>query len=166
MARTHPIKIVIAIFMSLVLAACAASPQQFAAKGSSMGDTRVCKTWISANKGSDAAFHQATTAEIDRRGLSLEQCKQLITQQRIVIGAAIVLTAVVVAAAKSGGGGGGGSSTANSATDSEWDWDQFQNQYGQRVTQCRGVQTGQFAENWHCSGKLQNDLRWPGPYVQ
>jgi len=154
--------------MSLVLAACAASPQQFAAKRTSMGDTRLCKTWIRAGKGSDTAFHDATTEEINRRGLGLERCNQLIVEQRVAIGAAILIAAVVVAAANSDGGGGGGTSTANSTSpnDYEWDWDQFQNQYGQQVTQCRGVQTGQFADNRHCSGKLQMDLRWPGPYIQ
>ena len=45
--------------------------------------------------------------------------------------------------------------------DRDWDWDKFFDQYGNLVWMCRGVQTGQFANDDKCGGKHQTDLRWP-----
>jgi hypothetical protein len=45
--------------------------------------------------------------------------------------------------------------------DRQWDWDQFYDRYGNLVWMCRGVQTGQFAEDDKCDGKYQTDRRWP-----
>ena len=74
-----------------------------------------------------------------------------------------VLAAVAVAAvARGGGGGGGGNSYSNAAAvDSEWAWDQFYNEHYQLVWACRGIQTGQFADQWRCQYKSMNDLTWP-----
>lgn len=45
--------------------------------------------------------------------------------------------------------------------DRQWDWDQFFDRYGTLVWMCRGVQTGQFAEDDKCDGNYQTDRRWP-----
>lgn len=149
-----------ALFVASLVAACAASPTQFAARGREMGDTRVCRTWVSASEGTDKDFMDATAAEVTRRGLDYERCRELINQQRAAIGAALLVTAVVVAAASSDGSGG----APAAAYDSEYAWDQFQNEFGQLTTRCRGVQTGRFADNSRCAGKYVNDVRWPGPH--
>jgi hypothetical protein len=72
----------------------------------------------------------------------------------ILTGAALL---GVAAAISKGGGGGGG----YQPEDYEWDWDQFYNQYRTLVWACRGIQTGQFAEPYRCSGRYQTDSRWP-----
>ena len=45
--------------------------------------------------------------------------------------------------------------------DRDWDWDQFYHSTGSLVWACRGIQTGQFAEQTRCAGKPKNDYRWP-----
>jgi len=45
--------------------------------------------------------------------------------------------------------------------DVDWDWDQFYHSTGSLVWACRGIQTGQFADLYRCSGKSKNDYRWP-----
>jgi hypothetical protein len=157
----------IAILMSLVLAlvGCAASPATFYKNVSNLSDTQICKTDRVAERSQDPRFRQDVDAEMNRRGLTSEKCRSLIARQRIGIGALIVVAAAAAAAASSsgGGGGGGGAPASNYASsDYEWDWDIF-SEYGVQKVACRGVQTGQFADNWHCSGKLVNDNRWPGP---
>lgn len=46
--------------------------------------------------------------------------------------------------------------------DHEWAWDQFYAQNYQLVWACRGIQTGQFAEESRCAYKTKFDSRWPG----
>ena len=147
----------VAATFASVLAACAASPAQFQSTKYSMSDTRACNTLSSAQSGTNYAFAREVSAEVSRRGLNDARCKQLINEQRALIaGAVLVTTAVAVAAHNSGGAGGGSPSS-----DFQWDWDMFY-QGGKQVARCRGVQTGQFAEDWHCNGKAVNDNHWPG----
>jgi hypothetical protein len=70
----------------------------------------------------------------------------------VVIGA----VAVVADAAANGGGGG-----YQPVADIDWDWDQFYDQYYSLQWRCRGIQTGQFAEDEKCLYDLKNDDRWP-----
>ena len=74
----------------------------------------------------------------------------------VLLGAAALVGAAAYAAARNSGGG-----APLAASDYDWDWDAFYNQYGQLVWACRGVQTTQFAEQWHGAGKAQTDYRWP-----
>lgn len=71
--------------------------------------------------------------------------------------AAVAAIGLVVLAAASGGGVGGGYKPA--AVDYDWDWDMFINN-GRYQWACRGLQTGQFAEQSRCAYKIQVD-RWP-----
>ncbi|MBL8224829.1 MAG: hypothetical protein JNM50_05810 [Chromatiales bacterium] len=110
----------------------------------------------------------AAEGELQRRQVTHADCDKWVGEDRqaraeaikkgVAITAAIVIvTAAAIAAANNGGG-----SSARQATDYEWDWDVFYNEYGQLTAACRGVQTGQFADRWHCNGKAVNDYRWPG----
>lgn len=155
-----------AIQLATLLAACAASPETFSARGQELGDTRVCRTWFKATQGNDLELLQATSEEVNRRGLSWSRCQQLINRQRVAIGAAIIVTAALVATASSDGGTGGGGESASPGQDSQWAWDQFLAERGQMMTRCRGVQTGRFAEDWRCAGRYVNDLTWPGPHFR
>jgi hypothetical protein len=132
----------------------------------------VCRLRQSAlQKGNDEIF-DAATAEIERRGYTVQDCyrwaagdeldKQARTE-RIKQGLALAAVALGAAAVAYSAAHQSGSSGTQSVTyDREWDWDLFHDQYGNLVAACRGVQTGQFADGWRCSGKAQTDWRWPG----
>lgn len=71
--------------------------------------------------------------------------------------------AIAVVALAAYGAAQGGAGTANGlapATDYDWDWDQFYHN-GSLLWACRGIQTGQFAEQSRCQYKHQSDYRWP-----
>ena len=44
--------------------------------------------------------------------------------------------------------------------DIKWAWDMFRNQYGGETWRCRGINTGQFADDDKCSS-YKNDDKWP-----
>lgn len=46
-------------------------------------------------------------------------------------------------------------------TDSDWDWDGFYDRDGIFVWRCRGIQTGQFANDNKCLYDNKDDSRWP-----
>lgn len=72
-----------------------------------------------------------------------------------------VVALALVAIAKGGGGSGGGQNYGANTVDTGWAWDGF---YSNGLYQwaCRGVQTGRFAEEWHCAGQTKVDSYWPG----
>jgi hypothetical protein len=149
----------------LLLAACAVSQERFYADRESLSDAQVCRAWV----GSTGVFSQDVGQEAQRRGLLYANCeKQVANEKGAAVGAVVlgVLGAAAIYSAKHGGGGGGGgaaqASPSNGAIDYEWDWDQFMAPGDGLVWACRGVQTGQFADEWHCAGKPKADLRWPG----
>lgn len=88
--------------------------------------------------------------------IALSGCATNSTEQNVAIGLGVLFGAALIHSARHGGGGG-----YSAPTDSEWDWDQYYNQYRQLVWSCRGVQTGEFADNSKCYGKYQTDSRWP-----
>jgi len=151
---------VLLISVAIAVSGCATSPASFRNNKYTIGDTRLCRTFASAQEGDDAQFLSDVADEVARRGLGVEACGQLVRNQNIGVGVAAVVGAVLVAAARKGGGGGG------AAGDSQWDWDLYNNAYGQPTWSCRGVQTGQFAELWHCNGLVKTDYRWPGPNLR
>lgn len=51
------------------------------------------------------------------------------------------------------------------ARDYEWDWDEFYYD-NSLVWACRGVQTGQFAEQSNCAYKVKVDFRWPDKWLR
>jgi hypothetical protein len=46
-------------------------------------------------------------------------------------------------------------------TDYDWDWDAFYDGYGNLLWRCRGIQSGQFANNSNCQYDYMDDDRWP-----
>ncbi len=55
---------------------------------------------------------------------------------------------------------GGGQPLAPRQQDWDWAWDQFYSD-GYLAWACRGMQTGKFSEDWHCSTKIKTDYTWP-----
>jgi hypothetical protein len=162
-----PSRRIASALIATMLAGCAVSPTDFQAKRYEIGDTRLCKTWKSAAASGDVAFQNNVGEEVFRRGLNAGRCAQLEREQAVAIGAGILLGAAVIAAARNGGVGGGavaggGAGYASTTYDYDWEWDQFYNQNRALVWACRGIQTGQFAEQQHCAGKMMTDWKWPG----
>lgn len=115
------------------------------------GDASCTRTYLSSSS------PQADGAGGADDGAAKSARYQKIKDGLIATAAVLVVAGIVYAAVKSGGGGG---STA--VNDYQWDWDVFYNEQGQLAAYCRGVQTGQFADEWHCNGLPVTDARWPG----
>jgi hypothetical protein len=82
-------------------------------------------------------------------------------EENFLLAGAVLLGAAAVYGAKHGAYAGGGGGTAS---DYDWAWDEFYNR-GVLVWACRGMQTGQFAEQTRCTYKPKNDYTWPAKYL-
>ena len=130
-----------------------------APRSSGSGDNVNCGDGTSEDFASGPPFCANHGGIKGVNGSSVSAGRAPIPWGKILLGALIV--GAVVAAASSGGGGGGTYVPAASS-DYQWQWDGFRNGYGALQWACRGVQTGQFADAYHCSGQLQMDDTWPG----
>ena len=143
------------------LGGCATSSASYYEKRGSFSNATLCRTYQSAQKEGNASFATDVRSDLSTQfGTDIHNCDSIIKAQNQKIAGVIVavaaVAAVAAAAANSGGGGSG-----YTASDYQWDWDLFYNQYGQLVAACRGIQTGQFADNYRCAGLTQDDNRWP-----
>jgi hypothetical protein len=155
---------------ALLLTACAVSSERFYSNRGSLGAVSLCRTHQTAIRNGQYQLAKDVEQELRARlKKNLSQCEEIISASNRAVAAGVLATAVVVAAASSKGGGGGSgttSKTTSSATDYDWDWDQFYNQYGDLIWRCRGVQSGQFAEDYHCAADYKSDTRWPSKSAQ
>lgn len=151
------------VLITASVAGCAWTPEKYAAKRTTLDDTETCRLLLGWQKEAKEPYLTMVREEVARRGLTEEACAQkyegLRQARRKAIGAAIVLTATAAAIAYASRSRP--AYPVTSSADTSWDWDQFANSDGVLVWACRGVQTTQFAEQWHCIGKPQTDLRWP-----
>jgi hypothetical protein len=154
--RMHMKRTIAALTALSILTGCAATPSDFYTNRYSISDEKLCRGMQSDAAKTDPTFSSDLHAEASRRGISTSDCETIVGKQNLAIGAGVLLGAAVIALARKGGGGG-----SAQAGDYQWDWDQFYNQSGQLVWNCRGVQTGRFADNSRCAGKLMVDTRWP-----
>lgn len=147
-----------AVVSAALLASCATAPKSFYANPSAVKDTPLCRAWLEAG---DPTYKRDTWAEIQRRGISQQDCKNKVNAETAAIAAIAVIgtaTAVGIASANGARFGGGGGGVYGVA------WDQFYGQYGTLVWACRERATGQFADQYRCQGMAMNDMEWPGPY--
>lgn len=87
--------------------------------------------------------------------LLLSGCATPEARERWKTAAAVVAVGALVVAAAKGGGG----STPSQVYDHDWAWDWTINN-GRYIWQCRGMQSGQFADNYRCANKSKID-NWP-----
>lgn len=158
-------KSVAAILVTVIVSGCAANAENFYRQRQTMSDVQLCRTYESSEQKTFQAqsvnneiFANDVRVELNSRNLSADQYKKIVTGQNVAIGAGAILGAALIAIARRNGGGGGG----NAYRDTDWDWDEFYDGSHRLVWACRGVQTGQFADSYHCAGKPQTDERWPG----
>lgn len=148
----------LAPFVCAALVGCAShSIEHFSTYRDRLSDLDVCKTWQTAARSQQKDLFLAAQEESTRRGMDGPACQAKIeafdrNMSLIIIGAGVAATA----AASSGGGG------FAPVTDYDWAWDEFYNDQFQLAWACRGRQTGEFADQWRCSGKPQIDHTWPG----
>lgn len=144
------------------LAGCAVTPEQFYSQRGSLSKVSLCRTYQSAVKDSEWQLARDVEAELSSRlGVQASQCNKIISDNEMAILGGVLIAAAVVAAAGAGGGAGSAPAASSQSVDSDWDWDQFYDGYGVLVWRCRGVQTGQFAENSNCAYDSMTDYRWP-----
>lgn len=89
-----------------------------------------------------------------------QQAQQKREQEKFnrVIGAVLAIGAAAAFGTAPYYGSTGGSA---SYTDSDWAWDAFYDEWGNLQWRCRGIQTGQFAEDYECLYDAKNDTTWP-----
>lgn len=152
------------VAVAVALTGCATTPAQFAAQRQRMSNPDVCKAVVDARAGNDLTYMSDTYDEARKRGLTVAECEAYVAKARSDLAtgvAAVALIALAVVAASKGSGTTAGNSYASTATDYQWEWDEFYNDKWQLVWACRGVQTGQFADQSRCQYKLKVDTTWP-----
>jgi hypothetical protein len=152
---------VAATLISTLLTSCAVSQEKFYANRYGLSETQLCRTLLDSGTQTTPTFLREVREEVERRNLSDASCVEINRRQSAAIGAGVVLAVAAVAVARRGAAGGG-SSGGMSLYDTDWEWDQFYNSSRQLVWACRGVQTGQFANQYNCASKAQIDWKWPG----
>jgi len=95
-----------AVTISLALASCTTTPAEFNKKPSAVSKAALCKTALETQ---DPAFQFQLVAEVNRRGMSMLECQQMVAQQQqaaaVLVGLALVGTAAAVCANGNCGGG-------------------------------------------------------------
>ncbi|PDS69629.1 hypothetical protein CO651_22925 [Rhizobium phaseoli] len=95
-----------AVAISLALASCTTTPAEFNNKPSAVSKAALCKTALETQ---DPAFQFQLVAEVNRRGMSMLECQQMVAQQQqaaaVLVGLALVGTAAAVCANGNCGGG-------------------------------------------------------------
>lgn len=96
-----------AVAISFALASCTTTPAEFNNKPSAVSKAALCKTALETT---DPAFQFQLVAEVNRRGMNMLECQQMVAQQKAaaaaLVGLALVGTAVAVCANGNCGGGG------------------------------------------------------------
>lgn len=147
-------------------AGCALTPDQFYSAPSSFSAVSLCRTQIMATTRADYQLVNDVETELrNRLQTDPSQCNKIVSDNNMAIAGgvlAVVAVAALAASAADGGYSPGGYNTQTADSDYDWDWDQFYNQYNTLVWRCRGIQTGEFADDLKCVGDPRSDLRWPG----
>ncbi|NNH46256.1 hypothetical protein HLI03_32225 [Rhizobium laguerreae] len=95
------------VAISLALASCTTTPAEFNNKPSAVSKAALCKTALETQ---DPAFQFQLVSEVNRRGMSMFECQQMVAQQQqaaaVLVGLALVGTAAAVCANGNCGGGG------------------------------------------------------------
>lgn len=163
--------IVVLTSASLLTSGCASTRSSFVEKHNELDRIDFCQNYVkdyeelhsyqsnpdNIDHPDDRRYLRLLGYEVDRRNLSILECKNIVDEHSESVAAGILAAAAIIAiaAAASQGGGGGYSS-------SSYKWDQFYDQYGNLTWRCRDTSNGQFAYDYNCSGQSKIDSTWPG----
>ncbi len=122
-----------AVAISLALASCTTTQADFSKKPSAVSKAALCKT---ASETKDSAFQFQLVSELNRRGINMLECEQMVAQQRqaaaALVAVALVGTAVAVCANNNCGGGYYPSSYYQGNCHYDWQYDAAGNRCGRR----------------------------------
>jgi hypothetical protein len=122
-----------AVAISLALASCTTTQADFSKKPSAVSKAALCKTAIETK---DSAFQFQLVSELNRRGINMLECEQMVAQQRqaaaALVAVALVGTAVAVCANNNCGGGYYPSSYYQGNCRYDWQYDAAGNRCGRR----------------------------------
>ncbi|NZD54140.1 hypothetical protein [Rhizobium leguminosarum] len=94
------------VAMTLASVSCTTTPAEFNNKPSAVSKAALCKTALETQ---DPAFQFQLVSEVNRRGMSMLECQQMVAQQQqaaaVLVGLALVGTAAAVCANGNCGGG-------------------------------------------------------------
>lgn len=136
----------------VLISGCTTTSKSFYSNPSAADDTSLCRAY---SKTKDVPYKRDLSKELDRRNISLSQCKKLVRNQNTKIAAVVAIGAIAAVACANSTGCGSGLSYEQA------DWDQFYNEHYQLVWRCREINTGRFTYDSNCSGKVKTDFRWP-----
>lgn len=88
-------KIIAGLALASMLAGCSATPGAFYANPSKPGATALCRSFLETH---NSEFRGDVASELDRRGLTLEDCERRVATENVAL-AAIAVTAVGVGVA-------------------------------------------------------------------
>lgn len=104
-----------AALVAVSFSACATTPAKFYTDPSKAKDTPLCRSLMEST---DPAFQRDVAAELNRRGVTAEQCQQKVSfENAAIIGIAAVATGVTVAAACQNGCGAPGYTPSHTDVD-------------------------------------------------
>lgn len=146
----------LAAVFSLALGACTTSTSQMQKEPHKVSKAALCRSYVETR---DEGLRYQIQAELNRRAINPGACGDMVRQQNQAAAALVAVALVGGAAAYCANhhcGGGPGYVE-------DYAWDQFAspNAYG-LLWACRSRMTGQFTDNYRCSGKPVNDFTWPG----
>lgn len=122
-----------AVAISLALASCTTTQADFSKKPSAVSKAALCKT---ATETKDPAFQFQLVSELNRRGINMLECEQMVAQQRqaaaALVAVALVGTAVAVCANNNCGGGYYPLSYYQGNCRYDWQYDAAGNRCGRR----------------------------------
>jgi len=119
--------------ISLALASCTTTQADFNKRPSAVSKAALCKTALETK---DPAFQFQLVSEVNRRGMSMLECEQMVAQQRqaaaALVAVALVGTAVAVCANNNCGGGYYPSSYYQGNCQYDWQYDAAGHRCGRR----------------------------------
>ncbi|KAB2763062.1 hypothetical protein [Brucella anthropi] len=151
------------LVLALALGACTTSKETLRKNPKSVGKAALCRSMLTTN---DIEFQRELIAEAIKRGITAQQCVDMVKKQNEAIAAGVAIaaigTAVAVCANNNCGGGTYRPNNYQPNYNYGYAWDLIRNQYGTPVYVCRSRSNGQFAYDYECAGMVQNDFAWPG----
>ena len=147
------------LVLALALGACTTSKETLRKNPRSVGKAALCRSMLTTN---DTEFQKELILEAIKRGITAQQCVDMVKKQNEAIAAGVAIAAVGAAVAVCANNNCGGGNSYYPTHQYGYAWDLIRNQYGTPVYACRNRYNGQFAYDYQCAGMAQNDFTWPG----
>lgn len=152
------IKAISTILSMLYLVGCTTTAEQFYQNPSAVETTSLCRGYL---KSDDRKLAQDIGIELNRRGVYVQNCQNIVNRENAAIAAVAIAGVAVAACASSSSCRSGFAGSSGGARYQDADWDEFYDADFDLVWRCREIDTGRFTYDNNCSGKYKTDSRWP-----